>query len=84
MAKKSIRLSDTKLVIGGDFASIVDDFILNMLSGKTDYGVRKQYLRDDVCQWLEQNNIKYKFNSRKARIKFYTDEDAALFIIAWM
>ena len=66
---------------------MIDEFIYNTLSGRTNYtnySVMKHHLRDDVRQWLDHNNIRYKFNGRKARIKFYNDDDAVFFKLQWL
>lgn len=78
MATKSINLQDTDLVVYLPSICLQDNQSL-------DADIMNNYgLQPVVYSWLIENKISYKFNTRKARIKFTQNEDAILFKVTWM
>lgn len=75
MAPKSIMLSGTNLV---------QKHVITVAIGPVDDLYRNYYLDTEIISWLEKENIKYKFNTRKGRLKFYNEDDASLFTLTWL
>lgn len=76
---QSIQLKSTTLVEA--YLEVVT--IFHSRRG-TQPGMINFRLIDEVVVWLTENQINYKFNTRKGRIKFYTEGDLILFKLRWL